>query len=221
MVAKRRNNKREKKSIITSRCIGNRKKTMKNDAIIKAIEILLKAYNSTHGDESNQIRRNANSLKYLINQSIRQYDIPSNHWHVSEKALELWNELTNSKIENYHYNDKVICDKLSKPKSIKLYKGGNGKGTYKKLSYGDSFKFNAVFHEDHVIPVSLISEKIVNSKMINYSSIKDILDDMHICVILKKEDRRLGKTKGRSLIFNDIIKDVYNENGIKLANYKF
>lgn len=189
---------------------------MKNEAIIKSIITLLDAYNKTLSDKSNQGKRNSNSLKYLINQSIRQYDIPSDNWHVSKAAITLWEDLTNSKIEDYHYNDKVICDKQKKTKSIKLYKGANGKGTYKKLSLGDSFKFNAIFHEDHVIPVSLILKEIVNSKSINYSSIKENLEKMHICVILKEEDRKLGRTKERYLDYNKTIEDVYNKNGVEL-----
>lgn len=190
---------------------------MKNDAIINSIITLLEAYNKALSDKSNQGIRNSNSLKYLINQSIRQYDIPPNNLHVSEKALKQWKDLTTSKIEDYHYNDKVICDNQIKTKSIKLYKGANGKGNYKKLSLGDSFKFNAIFHEDHVIPVSLILKEIVKLEIINYNSIKDILDMMHICVILKEEDRKLGRTKERDIDFNKTIVDVYNKNGVELS----
>ena len=189
---------------------------MKNDAIINSIITLLEAYNKALSDKSNQGKRNSNSLKYLINQGIREYDTPPNNLHVSEKAIEQWKELTTSKIEDYHYNDKVICDKQIKTKSIKLYKGANGKGNYKKLSLGDSFKFNAIFHEDHVIPVSLILEEIIKSPIIDYNSIKTILDKMHICVILKEEDRKLGRTKGRNIDFNKTIEDVYNKNGVEL-----
>ena len=189
---------------------------MKNEAIIKSIITLLDAYNKTLSDKSNQGKRNSNSLKYLINQSIRQYDIPSDNWHVSNAALTLWYNLTKEDIKNYHYRDAVTCDNLKQPWNTDLFQGAYKEGDEREIFPNDSFLFNELFHEDHVIPVSLILEEIIKSPIIDYNSIKTILDKMHICVILKEEDRKLGRTKGRDLVFNKTIVDVYNKNGVEL-----
>lgn len=189
---------------------------MKNEAIIKSIITLLDAYNKTLSDKSNQGKRNSNSLKYLINQSIREYEIPSDNWHVSKAALALWKDLTKEDIKNYHYRDVVKCDNLKQPWNTDLFQGANKEGDEREIFPNDSFLFNELFHEDHVIPVSLILEEIVKLKKINYKSIKEVLDKMHICVILKEEDRKLGRTKGRNIDFNKTIVDVYNKNGVEL-----
>lgn len=60
---------------------------MKNDAIIDSIKRLLKEYKS-EVIKRKTLKRKAklNSLKYLISQSIRQYDVPARHRHLSKKA---------------------------------------------------------------------------------------------------------------------------------------
>ena len=102
-----------------------------------------------------------------------------------------------------------------------MFKGANKEGEERELFPNDSFLFNELFHEDHVIPVSMILEEIVKLKTINKKTIIGKLKMMHICVILKEEDRKIGRTGNRSINFNQVIKDVYNKNGIKLARYKF
>ena len=41
--------------------------------------------------------------KYLLNQTIRQYQIPKDHYFVSEKALELWKQIRKDSIFDYMY----------------------------------------------------------------------------------------------------------------------
>lgn len=152
----------------------------------------------------------------MLNQSIREYDIPSDNRHVSKAALILWKDLTKEDIKNYHYRDVVKCDNLKQPWNTDLFQGANKEGNEREIFPYDSFLFNELFHEDHVIPVSLILKEIVKLEIINYNSIKDILDMMHICVILKEEDRKLGRTKERYIDYNKTIEDVYNKNGVEL-----
>lgn len=187
----------------------------KNEAIINSIIVLIKEYKTLLSSSTSNIR-DIRSLRYLLNQSIREYDIPSDNRHVSKAALILWKDLTKEDIKNYHYRDVVKCDNLKQPWNTDLFQGANKEGNEREIFPYDSFLFNELFHEDHVIPVSLILKEIVKLEIINYNSIKDILDMMHICVILKEEDRKLGRTKERYIDYNKTIEDVYNKNGVEL-----
>lgn len=181
---------------------------MKNEAIIKSIKILLEAF-IVNKAEDNEVDNG--SLSYLIGQLIRQYDIPKEHCHISNNAQALWDSLnvTIGNIEDYHYKMKVTCNP-SKPMRVKFYKGAEKEGKLRKIIKGSHFEFRKVFHEDHVIPVSLIMKKLVKLNPNNEKEIKELLEKMHICVILKEEDRIIRTTKGRSLDFEETIKNVYN-----------
>jgi hypothetical protein len=74
-----------------------------------------------------------------------------------------------------------------------------------------------MFHEDHVIPVSMIFAELKKSTDIKSDKIKCILDKMHLCIILKEEDRKIGRTKGRSMDFDKTISHVYKEAEICIA----
>ncbi len=189
---------------------------MKNDAIIKSIQILLNEYKNL-SSQGNQNSKDLKSIRYLLNQSIREYEIPSSNWHISVAARDLWDSLTTDSIWNYHYRDVVGCNNLQQPMSVELFRGASKEGGEKELFPNDSFLFNELFHEDHVIPVSMILDELINKNASNEADIKTILDNMHICVILKEEDRKIGRTTGRTLDFNQTIQNVYNANGIYLV----
>lgn len=187
---------------------------MRNEAIIKSIKILLEAFIANKA-EDNEVDNG--SLSYLLGQLIRQYDIPKEHRHISKNAQARWDSLnvTKGNIEDYHYRNKVTCNP-SKPLCVKLYTGAKKEGNEVEITKERSFFFREMFHEDHVIPVSLIKEKLVELNPNNEKEIKELLEKMHICVILKDEDRKLSRTKGRSLDFEKTINDIYSDAGIYL-----
>ena len=126
---------------------------MKNQAIVSAIRELLNAYNALSGNGDCR----ASGLKYLIGQMIRQYEVSKSNCHVSQAAMNRWNEIaTDPHIETYHYRDNVKCDCLSVPKKYNVYKGASKLGVTRTLNRGSVIQFREMFHEDHVIPVSLI-----------------------------------------------------------------
>lgn len=188
---------------------------MKNDAIINSILCLLAEY-KTESAKSNPNKSSLGSLRYLLLQSIRQYDIPKGNHHLSKGAHDRWTELTTNNIRNYHYRDLVVCDNLSGPVQHALFNGSNSKGKLTTLTKGFKFHFREMFHEDHVIPVSMILDEMVKMNPVNYASVVNLLNRMHICVILKKEDRRIGRTKGRTTDFRETIKKVYEKECIFL-----
>lgn len=187
---------------------------MKNDAIINSILCLLTAYKKMNSTNSNKM--NKASLRYLLGQSIRQYDIPLSNRHVSKEARSRWDEISKSNIEDYHYRNVVVCDNLKVPKQYLLFNGANGSGEPTKLMPGSTFIFREMFHEDHVIPVSLILREMIEMVNVNRIEIKNLLDKMHLCVLLKEEDRKIGRTKGRTLHYNQNIINIYNKAGISI-----
>lgn len=187
---------------------GNRNKNMKNDAIVDSILCLLKEYRKEM-TAPNPNNADLNSLKYLINQTIRAYDIPKGNYHLSEGAYNRWKELSTEDIMKKHYKDKVVCDKLTGPVEYVLYTGASKTGTPTSLTKGSEFEFRKMFHEDHVIPVSMIFDEMVKMLVVDKQSIENLLNEMHMCVILKDEDRNIGRTRGRSLDFYTTIKNVY------------
>ena len=194
---------------------------MKNEAIIKSIEYLLCELKSLKNKEANN--KDINSLLYLLGQSIRQYDIPAANCHISVCAKQRWEELSNDDIWKYWHRKQVKCDRLKFPKSFNVYKGSANTPVQTTLNPGLSFTFRDMFHEEHIIPVSLIMKKLINTSCIKIQTIKAILDSMHVCVILKEEDRRVNKQHGkianRTGDFSQNEKNIYNTCGIILLPY--
>lgn len=192
---------------------------MKNNIIISTIKCILSGYKKLKEEAS---KKEIDSLRYLLGQAIRQYDVPKENYHISQAAKERWDELSNDYILNYWYHKQVKCDKLTASKRYKLYKGSEKEGKEVLLHIGDSFVFREMFHEEHTIPVSLIMRELTDDPNISTKKdIKELLNRMHICILLKDEDRainaKFGITKDRSLIFSDNIKDIYNKCGVTLS----
>jgi hypothetical protein len=113
-----------------------------------------------------------------------------------------------------HYKDVVTYDKLSSSQKYGLYKGASKTPVQTTLNKNDKFNFRQMFHEDHVIPVSIIIDELKNLKVVNATTVTSKLDQMHQCIILKEEDRNISRTKGRNLIFQQTINNVYAPAGI-------
>lgn len=212
-----------KNTLIKPRNVNKNRNNMKNNAIIESILCLLKGYKD---EEKAKQTQNLNDLKYLLNQSIRQYDIPDGNRHLSVEADKLWKQVmpTTENIMNYHYKQMVDCkNRSSEVVNLKLYKG-NTRKTFKTkaLKPGDEweFEFRKVFHEEHVVPVQAIVDYLINPNVetLDAKAIKDLLDDkLHICIILKEEDGNLPKTKRNSFEYQKIIDTVYKKAKITLV----
>lgn len=188
---------------------------MINTAIITSVKSLLIEYKTLLNCKQAD-KEDLRGLRYLLGQTIRHYKIVPSNRHISCGAINRWNELCKDSIKCYKHNDKVTCNNLITPKCYSLYTGAKGAGLLTTLSPSSTFIFKQMFQEDHVIPIKLILEELIKLKTVNSKSIENILNKMHICLILKEEDRRIGRTKGRSLKFNHTIINVYNKNCIFL-----
>lgn len=188
---------------------------MKNDAILDAIVCFLNEYKDELRYSADN-KEELSDLRYLLSQSIRQYSIPKDHYHISKAAVKRWSEISSDDITKYHYTKKVTCDKLAVTKRYLLYVGADSKGTFTDISPNSRMIFRQMFHEDHIVPVSLILEEMIKMPKVDKNSIKNLLDRMHICVMLKEEDRRIGRTSGRTTNYEQVIRTVYANNGIEL-----
>lgn len=186
----------------------------KNKFIINAIACFVEAYQSMEGKA-----KELDSIRYLLGQTIRQYDVPTSNCHISKAALKLWNELTSDDINKFLYREPVKCDILTDEKILPKYIGSHAEPDEKEkitLHHNDTFYFRDVFHVDHVIPVSMIFDELINLDVITEESIQNILDKIHLCRILKSEDRRLGRTRGRTLDFAETIQNVYYKRNVEI-----
>lgn len=183
----------------------------KNDYIIDAILALLAGYKDLSSG-------NQPSFKYLLGQTIRAYIIPANQIHVSVGASQRWKELTSASIFDFTYDEVVTCNVLQTSVTYNFYKGSQKNGTPTQINPGDRFRFNNMFHVDHVIPVSLILNELIGLTAPYAQQVKNTLDKMHLCYILKDEDRKLGRIKGRTTDFQQTIKKIYNPQNVYILN---
>jgi hypothetical protein len=63
---------------------------------------------------------------YLLDQALRLYQIPDDHYLVSEKAKDLWAEITTKPIKDFNYQRPVTYE-FKEPLEAKCFTGnGNG-----------------------------------------------------------------------------------------------
>lgn len=135
----------------------------------------------------------------------------------AELALEKWCTLTKDpEIFNYSYRDLVKLDNIAEDINLQCFKGANKASVTKTVSPNSTFVFNDVFHADHMIPVSTIRERLTALETINRNSVKEVLDSMYLCWILKEEDKKLGRTKNREGGYDDIKNNLYKNAGITI-----
>lgn len=187
---------------------------MKNQMIIDSLVCLLRHIQQDLPSLPQlEMKRYLGSAKYLIGQSIRQYDIPREQRHLSVAAFNIWNKISKDKdIMKYSYRDSVICDNLTEDWEYCKYIGSSDRCKSEKVSPGGKIIFNDVFHEDHVVPVKLIVENLLSLEDITAATVESVLKKMHLCTILKSEDHLLGRTAGRTLCYEETIQNVYEGN---------
>lgn len=140
--------------------------------------------------ESNRTYK-ISSPKYLLGQILRQYELEQNQYYYSTSAKLLWEKLSTQDMWNYSYRQYVHCEN-DEPVLISEYTGnGNVPREKRKVQRGDGFIFRDVFHDEHMIPISLIIDELVSLPNTNEDSVKAILGNIYICRILKSEDRTL------------------------------
>ena len=160
-----------------------------------------------------------NGCSYLLNQTIRQYQIPKDHYFVSERALALWKKIRTDSIFDYTYRDRIIKN-TDGIVTIDKYRGSE-KRPHESTSIccGDAFIYNDVFTDEHIVTVSNIIEELQSLSVYDYSSVKKILDKIYICKMLKEEDRIIENKRNRSTDYREVVAEDYYNAGIRLVDF--
>lgn len=193
---------------------------MKNKYIVESLISLLKGHKSVEKDgtlSEEQRKKDLSGIIYLIGQTIRQYKSPAANIHVSVKAYELWNKITDMSMDTCDYREIIHCNKIKEGESFECmsYVGSEKEGTERLLIKDECFVFNDIFHAEHVIPVKVIRDELLALEEIDEASVIAILNKMHIAKILKEEDRGLTRTAGRTSDYEQNIRDFYLANNIE------
>ena len=188
-----------------------------NQHLVEAIITLLEGYCQHEGN-----KRRQNDYKYLACQCIRQYASPSNHYHVSVAAQELWDKLTTKRIEDYFYRDPIVLDKLDLPLELPVYYGASKKGHPRLLDRNSKIVFNNLFQCDHVVPVKTFFERLVRlcDQGLTPDIVNNVLDEIHLCTITKDEDHNIGRTRCRYETFEKTLTEgAYKEVPLVMDSY--
>lgn len=173
------------------------------------------------GKDGEEYALSFNSAKYLLGQTLRQLELPKNKYLISEAAFKLWNSITDEDIYKIFYRTKVE-NKKSDELELDLYKGA-GKKPWKvkhKLKKGDSFVYRDVFHDDHVISISTIMDKLKELENLSYENVQNLINKISVCKMIKAEDRGISKKSNRGDDERYIIEKIYYPE-IKIMNYVY
>ncbi len=155
------------------------------------------------------------NTKYLLGQIIRQYEIAEDHYYISSAAEDLWRKLSTEDIWKYKYRASVKCSSIE-PVCVKKYKNNENNSTEEEVKNGEKFIFRDVFHDEHIIPIKVIIDKLMNLKELTYPNVEAVLDQIFVCRILKSEDREIPQKSKRPFDFERIRKKIYADCGIEL-----
>lgn len=153
---------------------------------------------------------------YLLNQVLRQYDIPKDHYYVSERASKLWKRITSEEIMDYYYQKKVTLDKADGTVTLRCYKGSSSHYTEWTPQNGDKLTYRDVFHDEHIVPIKIIINELVKLPELNYENVLGVLDKIRVCKMLKEEDKTIVNRSNRSSDYKIAVAENYN--GIVCVN---
>ncbi len=155
------------------------------------------------------------STEYLLGQIIRQYAIDISHHFVSVAAMEKWKKISSEPIFKYWYR-MAVTKTTEGVAEVEKCVGSSKKFMEIKLEKGDTFIFRDVFHDEHIVPVNMIIKELVKLQEPNYSNVKEILDKIYVCRMLKTEDRNIKNKSKRSLDYEKVIANEYRNVGIEV-----
>ncbi len=137
----------------------------------------------------------------------------------------MWSEITNDEvmIKDYHYTNPV---EVKNEITLNVYKGASNTPESIKYSNGGKVQYRQVFHDEHVIPIAVIIDRLVkldNESALTPQNVRSVLDGIYICRMLKDENVKLGskgyKTKRRETL-KETIEEIYiKECGIEIVDW--
>ena len=167
------------------------------------------------------------NCSYLLNQVLRQISIDDDKKLVSKAAKELWEKIdpeckknSSKNINDYYYHEVLTAGKEGA--EIYEYKGSNknpNSDSPRKLKKGASFVFRDVFHVEHVVPISMIIDRLKELEKNNQltdDAINETLELIYVCRMTKQEDRGIKQKSKRFLDVDRVLNEVYKNKENKL-----
>lgn len=159
------------------------------------------------------------NIQYLLNQFLRQISVPKERCLISQKAQEKWKSLVGDEdINKYYYREKV---EVKNHGFISEYKGAkNDPEKEREVNPGDTFIFRDLFHLEHVVPISVIIDelcKLFDNGKLDYENVDKVIGSIHVCRMLKKEDRSITEKSKRPSNKTEVIDTIYHYHGIYLV----
>ena len=191
-----------------------------SEMAVNSIVSLLLMYKESLDDSEYSFSKSG--VKYLINQSLRQLWLPVNKRYISVKAYNLFKQITDDDPFKFYGKDKVT-NKVSSDLKLSLYKGASSlPDKVSTVNKNTKFVFNDVFHDDHIIPIKRIIEKLIKIEFPNLESVYNVIKDISICRMLKSEDRSIKNKSNRPYDERDIITNLYKEkHSIIIKDYTY
>lgn len=165
------------------------------------------------------------NCKDLLNDAIRDWNMPEENNYVSEKAYNLWKEIAEptENINSYWDSKHFKCAKDNV--KLDVYKGGSNEPDHQATySKGEKIRFNDIFTVEHIIPVKVLYDELLKTYTDNGNKISDeeivtILNKMCIARVTKYEDKHLDHRFKRENTFEKVYKTTYSD--VDLLDYKF
>ena len=193
---------------------------MTDDKVLDTIILFIKATKEQENIKSeNETIPSIGNARYLLGQIIRQLRFDGDkykyHYFVSKNAADKWKQISNKDIFEYYYRMTVYCE--SKEEIVIHKYKGNGKAFDElQIKSGDKFVYRDVFHDEHMMPVSDIIERLLALDEPNYENVGEILNSIYICKMLKDEDKKLNLKFHRPSDIRQVIEQVYKPAGIEV-----
>ena len=197
------------------------------DVILAALKGYVETPKSKRGNDNDSDRtRNDGQVNfsYLLGQSIRQWQIPKENWHLSKSAKYVWEYMQAERVGKnttmpMAYKEQFICHQerpiprfagTKKQFGLLIIENTKAFTTSKKGKISPKkYVFNDIFIAEHTIPVSDIKDALEQCYLSHKSAIetkgiktirKDVellLNKIHITQMLKIEDRRINRCSAR------------------------
>ena len=178
---------------------------MKKDRVLSFIVELLNTPESNEGEFS----LGNDSVKYLLNQILRQLSVPIENRYISQAAIILWNEICDDDIEKYGYRSRVIPIRSSLGEAE--FFAGNHKECYKshRIQKHEGFVFKDVFHDEHIISLKVIVHELLSLQRPCEEDAFAIIQKISICRMLKTEDRIIPSKSNRPFDVKAVFENIY------------
>ena len=187
----------------------------------KVLELIIEFVNAiNNGDkisytDSDKREYQITNCRYLLGQIIRSYYLPPTNYHISVAAMALWNRITSADIHKHFYAETIVCDRADDVE-VNIYKGNAKSGEKTKIMMNSRLRYNDVFHNEHMVSVKTITTQLLTEKDISCEKVSEILNKIHICRILKDEDKKIKHKSTRPDDYKIVIKNDYREAGIEI-----